>query len=159
MHIGLIQIAVKPFIREGINAPIYMALRDKWLKKYKLPLLAMINTNIQNGPIFFNCYLDFCVDLTCPMTPEALKLDVHIQGDEFYYFKNFAIMYRVYFRLMSTNLNTKFLNPLPSNTKETVLLQIGDDKAQVFTPKPLKWDEIAIPEAIELEDTQMVEFY
>jgi len=62
------------------------------------------------------------------MTPETLKLNVHIQGDEFHDFKNFAITYRVYSRLMSTNLNTKFLSPLPSNTKETVLLQKEDDK-------------------------------
>jgi len=114
----------------------------------------MINTNTHNGSIFFNCYPDFYVDLTCPMTPEALKLDVHIQGDEFHDFKNFAIMYRVYLRLMSTNLNTKFLNLLPSNSEETVLLQIEDDKAQVFTPKLFKWDEITVPEEIELEDAQ-----
>jgi len=55
---------------------------------------------------------------------------------------------------MSTNLNTKVLSTLPSNSKETILLQIEDDKPQVFTPKHLKWDEITIPEGIELEDAQ-----
>jgi len=55
---------------------------------------------------------------------------------------------------MSASLNTKFSNPLPSNTKETVLLQIEDDEPQVFTPKLLKWDEITIPEAIKLEEAQ-----
>jgi len=135
MHIGLVQVAVKPFIRKGINAPIYMALRDKRLKKYKSSLLAMINTNIHNRPILFNCYPDFCVHLTCQMTLEALKIDVHVQGDEFHDFNNFAIMCKVYFRLLSTNLNTKFLNPSPSNSKETVLLQIKDDKPQVCTLK------------------------
>ena len=35
-----------------------------------------------------------------------------------------------------------------------VLLQIEDDKPQVFAPKLLKWDEITIPKAIELEDAQ-----
>ena len=60
-----------------------MAFRDKRLKKYKLSLLAMINTNIHNGPIIFNCYPDFYVDLSCPMPLEALKLDVHIQGVSF----------------------------------------------------------------------------
>ena len=83
------------------------------------------------------------------MTPEALNLDLHIQGVEFH-----VIMYRVYFQLMSTNLNTKVLSTLPSNSKETILLQIEDDKPQVFTSKHLKWDEIIIPEAIELEDAQ-----
>ena len=78
MRICLIRVAVKPFIIKGINTPIYMALRDKRLRKHKSSPLAMINSNIHNGLIFFNCYPDFCVDLTCPMTPEALKLDVHI---------------------------------------------------------------------------------
>jgi len=56
------------------------------------------------------------------MTPKALKLDVHIQGDVFHDFKSFEIIYRVNFRLMSTNLNTKFLNPLPSDSREIVSL-------------------------------------
>ena len=110
MHIGLVQVAVRPFIRKVDNVPMYMALRDKRLTKYKSSLLATINTNIHNRPIFFNCFRDFCVDFTCPMTPEPLKLDVHIQGGEFRDLKNIAIMYRVYFRSMSTNLNAKFLS-------------------------------------------------
>ena len=82
MHIGLVQVAVKPFIRKVHNVPIYLGLRDKRLKKYKSSLLATINTNIHKRPIFFNCYRDFCIDFTCPTTQEALKLDVHIQGGE-----------------------------------------------------------------------------
>jgi len=101
MHIGLVQVAVKPLLRTGVNAPIYLALRDKRLRHYKASLLAMIQTNVCKGPIFFNCYPNFMVDLTCPMTTEALKLDVHVQGDEFLDFKNFVVVYRIYFRLMS----------------------------------------------------------
>ena len=55
---------------------------------------------------------------------------------------------------MSANLNTKVLSTLPSNSKETILLQIEDDKPQVFTSKLLKRDEITTPEGIELEDAQ-----
>ena len=128
MHIGLVQFAVKPFIRKVNNVPIYISLRDKSLKKYKSFLLATINTNIHNRPIFFNFYRDFCIDFTCLMKTEALKLDVHIQGDELCDLKNFAIMYRFYFLPMSPNLNAKFFNTLPLNTKERVLLQIEDDK-------------------------------
>jgi len=92
MHIGLVQVAVKPFITKGISAPIYMALGDKWLKNYKSSLLAMINADMYIRPIFFNGSSDFCVDFSSPMAPEALKLDVHIQGDEFHDFKKFVIM-------------------------------------------------------------------
>jgi len=155
MHIGLVQVAVKPLLRTGANAPIYLALRDKRLRHYKSSLLALIQTNVCKGPIFFNCYPNFMVDLTCPMTTEALKLDVHIQGDEFLDFKNSVVVYRVYFRLLSSNLNTRFLNPLPSNSQEIILLQIEDDKPTVFTPKALKWDEITIPDVIELHEPQI----
>ena len=55
---------------------------------------------------------------------------------------------------MSTNLNTNVLSALPSNSKETILLQIEDDKPQVFTSRLLKWDDIIIQEGIELEDAQ-----
>ena len=55
---------------------------------------------------------------------------------------------------MCANLNTKFLNTLPLNTKVTVLLQIEYDKPQVFTPKHLKQDAITIPDAIVLEEAQ-----
>jgi len=55
---------------------------------------------------------------------------------------------------MSSNLNTRFLNPLPSNAQETILLQIEDDKPTVFTPKALKWHEITLPNVIELQEPQ-----
>ena len=61
-----------------------MALRDKRFKKCKYSLLPVIQINHCKGPIIFNCYPGFTVDLTCPMTTKALKLDVHIQGHEFH---------------------------------------------------------------------------
>ena len=75
-------------------------------------------------------------------------------GDEFRDFKNFVIIYTVYLRFICANLNTKFLNTLPLNTKVTVLLQIEDDKPQVFTQKLLKQHAITIPEAAKLEEAQ-----
>jgi len=42
MHIRLVQVAVKPLLKKGVNTPIFMALRDKRLKKYKSSLLAII---------------------------------------------------------------------------------------------------------------------
>jgi len=68
MHIGLVQVALKPLLKTGVNAPIYLALRDKRLRHYKPSLLAVIQTNVCKGPIFFNCCPNFMVDLTCPLT-------------------------------------------------------------------------------------------
>jgi len=69
-----------------------MAFGHKRLKNYKSSLLAMINVDIHIRPIFFNGFPNFCVDFSSLAAPEALMLDVHIQGDEFHDFKKFAIM-------------------------------------------------------------------
>jgi len=84
------------------------------------------------------------------LTTEALKLDVHVQGDEFHEFKNFVVIIIVYFRLMLRNLNPRYLSSLPSNSQEMILLQIEDDKSTVFAPKLLKWDEISLPDKLEI---------
>lgn len=128
MHFGVIQIAIKPLVREGVNSPIYLTLRDKKLKRYKSSLLAMVQTNICNGPIFFNRCPNFFVDLTDPMILDSLMLDVKLLGDEFFNCKNFVVIYRVYFRLMSSNLNPKFSNHFPLTGEETVLLQIDENE-------------------------------
>ena len=62
MHIGLLQVAVKPLLRNGVSAPIYLALGDKRLRHYKSSLLAVIETNVCKGPIFFNCCLLYTSD-------------------------------------------------------------------------------------------------
>jgi len=59
MLVGLVQVAVKPLLKTGVNAPIYLALRDKRLHHYKSSLLAVIQTNVCKGLIFFNCYPKF----------------------------------------------------------------------------------------------------
>jgi len=152
MHIGLVHVAIEPLLKKGVNAPIFIVVRDKRLKKYKSSLLAVIQTKICKGLIFFNCYPDFTVDLTCPLTTEALKLDVHVQGDEFHEFKNFVVIFRVYFKLMSTYLNPRYLSPLLSNSREIILLQIEDDKPTVFTPTLLKWEENSLPDELEISN-------
>jgi len=51
---------------------------------------------------------------------------------------------------MSTNLNPRYLSPLPSNSQETASLQIEDENPTVFTPKLLKWEEISLPNVLEI---------
>ena len=45
------------------------------------------------------------------------------------------------------------LSPLPSNSQQIVLLQIKDGKPIVFTPKLLKWDQISLPDELEIPNS------
>ncbi|KAI5663556.1 hypothetical protein M9H77_22879 [Catharanthus roseus] len=118
IHYGLIQVAVKPLVHLGVDAPIYLALRDKRLKRYKSSLLAMIQTNICNGPIYFNCAPNYSVSLTDPLIMNSLVLDEFEKLTE-----QFVVMYRIYYRLLSSQLNPRF-KLIPTSRDETVLLHI-----------------------------------
>ncbi|KAI5639963.1 hypothetical protein M9H77_00195 [Catharanthus roseus] len=133
IHYGLIQVAVKPLVHLGVDAPIYLALRDKRLKRYKSSLLAMIQTNICNGPIYFNCAPNYSVSLTDPLILNSLVLDIHLQGDEFEKLtEQFVVMYRIYYRLLSSQLNPRF-KLIPTSRDETVLLHIEAEQSKTYS--------------------------
>ncbi|KAI5640621.1 hypothetical protein M9H77_00412 [Catharanthus roseus] len=142
------------YVHIGVDAPIYLALRDKRLKRYKPSLLAMIQTNICNGPIYFNCAPNYSISLTDPLIMNSLVLDIHMQGDEFEKLtEQFVVMYRVYYRLLSSQLNPRF-KMIPTSRDETVLLHIEAEQSKTFTPKRLKWHEITILEEFQIENAQ-----
>ncbi|KAK9734444.1 hypothetical protein RND81_04G140200 [Saponaria officinalis] len=101
-----------------------MALRDNRLKTYKDSLLVVVQTNVCNGPVYFNCFPDYTVDLSDPLIQESLILDLHVSGNKFKEFvKNFAIVFRIYFRLMSSTVNPKFIHE-PSSKEETIFIEV-----------------------------------
>ena len=56
LHIGLVQVVVKPLTRKGINAFVLMCLRDARFKVFSNSILSMITTSLYDGPVYFNCY-------------------------------------------------------------------------------------------------------
>ncbi|KAI5659553.1 hypothetical protein M9H77_28346 [Catharanthus roseus] len=62
-------------------------------------------------------------------------------------------MYRIYYRLLSSQLNPRF-KLIPTSRDETVLLHIEAEQSKTFTPKRLKWHEISIPKEFQIENTQ-----
>ena len=56
LHIGMVQVAIKPLTRKGINASVLMCLRDARFKVFKDSILGMITASLYDGPVYFNCY-------------------------------------------------------------------------------------------------------
>ena len=61
IHFGLVQVALKPNSKQGLDTSIFVCLRDRTLSKFENSLLAMVETNFCNGPIYFNCFPSSCV--------------------------------------------------------------------------------------------------
>jgi len=58
---------------------------------------------------------------------------------------NFTVTYKVYFRLLSFQLNPR-LNIVHFKNEEIIFLQIYAKESASFVPKRLKWNEITIPQ-------------
>ena len=66
LHIGLVQVIVKPLTRKGINAYVLLCLRDAKYKDFHTSFLGMITLSLFDGLVYFNCYLDLTLILDDP---------------------------------------------------------------------------------------------
>ena len=76
LHIGLVQVGVKPLIREGLNCSILMALRDTRRITFDDSLLGTIETSLSCGPVHFDYFPNFTVSLHDPHIMKALTLNI-----------------------------------------------------------------------------------
>ena len=105
IHFGLVQVAVKPLTRQGLNTSVLLYLRDDRFKIYQDALLGMVESSLYKGPIYFNCYPNFAVSLTDETVLQTLELDIEtscynmLEGAQL-----LVIVYRIYYKLMKTTL-------------------------------------------------------
>jgi len=105
IHIGLVQVAVKPLTRQGLNNSVLLCLRDGRHLRFKDSLLGSIESSLYEGPVYFNCYPNFSLSLFDPTLLHALELNVKTDG--YSMMKNalpLNIVYRIYYKLMKTTL-------------------------------------------------------
>ena len=122
IHLGLIQVAAKPNYRLGVNMPIMMLLRDIRLLQFKDYVIAVMESNLHDGPAFFNCYPNFSMDLNNLRMVKAIKLyirtPVNIVGEVS---GPFRIIYRIYYKVTKIDYNFKALRESPKD--ETILVE------------------------------------
>ena len=80
LHKGLVQVGVKPLIREGLNSSILMALRDTRHIRFNDSLLGTIEIGLSSGPVHFNCFSNFTIHLHDPHVMKVLTLNIKTHG-------------------------------------------------------------------------------
>ena len=149
LHIGCVQVAVKPLIREGLHASILMCLRDIRHQDFKDSLLGTVETSLGHGPVYFNCFPNKTVSLLDRNILDSLFLNIQLHG------LNMkegsiptALIYRIQYKVMNT-CNSRVL--LKSDDRETTLFVIDMTKANVTIPRLIRWDEVQLPKSWSIE--------
>ncbi|XP_050936259.1 uncharacterized protein LOC127144394 [Cucumis melo] len=168
LHIGCIQVAIKPLFKTGLDVPIYVALRDKRHLNFSSSLLGIVQSNLDNGPVYFTCKPGFTIALQDKNIYDVLCLDVRAKGLRL---KNgtypFSVMYILYYKMMYTNASPKALGVSPKNY--TMLMKVNLERSSMMVPKLLDWSELTrnpiwsiehatIPRTRQSSTTQITEY-
>ncbi|CAL9003020.1 unnamed protein product, partial [Prunus brigantina] len=144
LHIGLVQVAVKPLTRLGLQASILLCLRDARFTDFNDSVLGMIESSLCNGPVHFDCYPDFTVSLNDPHILKTLTLNIKTSGyNVLPGTQPLALVYRIYYKVTGTNMNFQALNKSPKD--QTLLIQSCTPDANIRIPHTVKWSEITLP--------------
>ncbi|KAG4963119.1 hypothetical protein JHK85_040562 [Glycine max] len=143
LHIGCVQVAIKPLIDMGIDAVVLMCLRDIRHNKFEDSLIGTVETSLGQGPIYFNCYPNKTVNLMDRNILDSLFLNIHFHGLDM---KEgsipAALIYRIQYKVMNTCASRVLLQPQKG---ETTLFITDMTKANVSLKRIIKWDEVTLP--------------
>ena len=108
IHIGLVQVAIKPLFRLSLDIPVFVGLRDARSTRFIDSVLSMIDSNLANGPVYFNCFPNFSMNINDPSIISSLTLNIKTKNMNFVEeAQTIAIIYRIYYKVMTTQLNPR----------------------------------------------------
>jgi hypothetical protein len=144
LHIGSVQVAVKPLTRLGIDASVLLCLRDARFLQFKPSIHGMIQSSVYAGPVHFDVFPNMSVSLDDINFLKTLTLNIQTKGyDMEEGSRPLAIIYRIYYRLMKTSLNPQAIFKDPKGS--TLLIESSTQNAAISAPKMIQWDKLNLP--------------
>ena len=140
LHIGAIQVATKPLTILGLDKPIYICLRDARHNQFQDSLLRLMQANTYFGSVYFSCYPN--LELDC-MNDQSIHKDLTLNIQTQNYdmdpkSRNILIVYRVYYKVMTSVVNP---NCLLSSPKDQILIwQANEKNSTIIIAKPIPWE-------------------
>ena len=145
LHLGLVQVAVKPLTRLRSDFPILICLRDRRHINFHDSVLAVLETNLQSGPAYFNYFPNYSVSLGDGLAKEFLALNIEVPSDKFVQGTSLiSVTYRLCCKVSNSVFGAGAIRQSPVN--ETVMIQVNAQNASKITKKRLKHDQITFPE-------------
>jgi hypothetical protein len=128
---------------------VLLRLLDGRFTCHEQARLGMVEANISKGPIHFNVNPNLTLSPDDGAPEKALTLKINTIGYQMIEgSRPLALVYRIYYKLLKTNLNPQALLKDPKD--QTLLLQASSEDINVNIPKMIKWEDIKLPEEWDL---------
>ncbi|KAJ9178720.1 hypothetical protein P3X46_010580 [Hevea brasiliensis] len=155
LHIGMIQVALKPATRLGLNTSALICVRDKRHNNFNDSLLGIVKSSLCDGPIYFSCYPNFTLSIDDPHIMKALSLDIKTSGYNMLPgSENIILIYRIHYKAMNTvvpNLREEATKII--SLKGTTTFFVTDlGKGNLIVSKSIEWEQVKLPKNWILEE-------
>ncbi|KAL6194331.1 hypothetical protein ACLB2K_035415 [Fragaria x ananassa] len=141
MHIGAVQVGIKLLTREGLNCSVLCVLQDNRLIDFQKSLLGTLQASLCNQVAYFNCFPNFSTSLND--AAHCLRLRVKTDGTSMKEgMPELAIVYRIYYKLMSTMVEPKTRLSNISSLTTGFLTNPRNHSEQIHK---VTWDEVTFP--------------
>ncbi|KAI8545611.1 hypothetical protein RHMOL_Rhmol07G0053100 [Rhododendron molle] len=103
IHIGLVQIALKPLTLLGMDTCLQVTLRDGRCNNWRSSIMGAIGTSLCHGPVYFNTYPNLSLSLIDRNIGEVLNCRIQTRGYDYLPGSEvIAVIYRIYYKVMNT---------------------------------------------------------
>jgi hypothetical protein len=93
-----------------------LCLRDARFTNFNDSILELIESSLYNGPIHFDCYLDFTMSLSDPHMLKALTLNINTSGYKVLEgVQHLSLIYKIYYKFTGTNMKQIYLEDRSRN--------------------------------------------
>ncbi|KAJ4709855.1 MP domain-containing protein [Melia azedarach] len=145
LHLGLVQVGIKPLTREIRDASVLLCLRDGRFLNFNDSLLSVLESRLAEGPVHFNYFPNFMVYLQDKNISSVLKLNVKFENLEMEDTSfPFLLMYRICCKCMpnSGNPAAKKSSPTDRTTFYQRLIRTQDK----IVSRTIIWRDVQFPE-------------
>ncbi|KAK9134325.1 hypothetical protein Syun_013655 [Stephania yunnanensis] len=158
LHLGLIQVAVKPLVALGTNADVMVSVRDKRHLDFRDSLLGIIEGSLSDGPLYFECCPNLTIDLhnEYELVSRALVLGISTKGFSLSKtISNVAVVYKLFYKVMHTIIPDIAYKELQKQIESTIFLT--NVKNTIIDRKQLAIKPIPLPHQWTITDTNKEE--
>lgn len=142
LNVGMIQIGVKTLTTKiPSNASIILCVLDDRNDNFEASILGLVESNLSDGPMFFNIFPNITMSLFHPKLLESLVLIAIVQGFEQLPkgTRPISLMWRTCYKLQGSALPDALLE---SPQGKTVFFQTDFENSKVAVQKVSKWDDV-----------------
>ena len=145
IHVGLVQVGIKPLIKEGLNTFILAVLRDVRFHSFQDSLLSSIESSLCSGLVSFDCYPNITISLKDRNILQSMILQIKTHNyNMFEGFIPVALIFKIHYKAMFSAFASK--HKYQSQKGETLLLQTDLSRTNTVVPKAIQWKDITLPD-------------